>query len=368
MGEEAAVSGPALPRDEGGRTGTGGRSHAIAALAARQEWAAGEYSRAGASAALAAGVALDAGDAGVWWEMAYLQAQCLMKQGRLAECRRIVEGLLGHPIAVGAEGPAILAHQMLAAVCHALGQLGPALCHAREAVRLGARLPAGSAVRVAALRALIGVLADSGLLEEAWGQCGVLGALLGEEPAGRLRGEGEWVIGNLAFMRADCEEGLSHHGRAAELLSAVGEIGLWGQFNKASAAVRLASGITGPGTLEAIQRAEAAFAIVGAGRRDQLELAFVRARWHYLNGQAQEAVGRLEEIGAGKDLLGPRTAGDIALLHGRALRRLGRDQEADEAFDEARRLLEGAGLPERSREAADASSTSFRMPAGRPPA
>jgi hypothetical protein len=200
-----------------------------------------------------------------------------MKQGRLAECRRIVEGLLGHPIATGAEVPAVLAHQMLAAVCHGLGELGPALGHAHQAVRLGAGLPAGPAVRVGALRALIGVLADSGLLEDAWGQCGVLGALLVGEPAGRLRGEAEWVIGNVAFMRGDCGEGLRHHGCAAELLSMVGDIGLWAQFNKVSATVRLAAGITGAGTLEAIRRAEAAFALVRAGRRDRLELAFVRA-------------------------------------------------------------------------------------------
>ena len=51
------------------------------------------------------------------------------------------------------------------------------------------------------------------------------------------------MIGNVAFMRADYEEGVKRHERAAKLLSPANDIELWARFNKASAAVRLSGGI-----------------------------------------------------------------------------------------------------------------------------
>ncbi|MFP3481333.1 hypothetical protein SB780_41470, partial [Burkholderia sp. SIMBA_057] len=78
-----------------------------------------------------------------------------------------------------------------------------------------------------------------------------------------------------------------------QLLSPANDIELWARFNKASAAVRLSSGIVEPETLSAIERAELALSIVGGNKTDQLEVAFIRARWLYLNGDIPAAVEKL---------------------------------------------------------------------------
>jgi transcriptional regulator with XRE-family HTH domain len=328
--------------------------YVLAGLYARQAWDMRDYAQAASHAATAAQFALEAKNNSAWWNMTYMQAECLMKQGQLAECQRIVQHLLEHPIIAESDGLAVRAHQMLAAVCHGLGQLGTAVEHAREAVRLGAQLPAGSTIYIGALRALIGALAESGRLDEAWDYCRILGTLVDEESMGQLSGEVEWVIGNVAFMRADYEEGVKHHERAAKLLSPANDIELWARFNKASAAVRLSGGIVEPETLAAIERAELALSIVGGSRPEQLEVAFIRARWLYLNGQIPEAIERLKEIHAEKTVLGRHTAGEVALLYGRALKALGRNDEALELLKDAREQFSYAGASEKVQQTMDA--------------
>ncbi|MDI3279618.1 XRE family transcriptional regulator, partial [Arthrobacter sp. AL08] len=100
-----------------------------------------------------------------------------------------------------------------------------------------------------------------------------------EHSMSQLAGEVAWVIGNVAFMRHDYPEGIKYHERAARMLSPANDIDLWARFNKASAAVRLSSGIVEPETLSSIERAELALSIVGGNKSDQLEVAFIRARW-----------------------------------------------------------------------------------------
>ncbi|MDP9884202.1 tetratricopeptide (TPR) repeat protein [Sinomonas atrocyanea] len=326
-------------------------------LAARQAWELRDYAGAASCAEAAAQAALAAGRQGIWWTMAYMRAECLMKQGQLAECRRIVQQLLEHRIVTESAGLAVRARQMLAAVCHGLGLLSTAVEHAREAVRLGARLPAGATVYIGALRALIAALAESGRLEEAWDHCRTLGPLVDEETTRQLCGEAEWVIGNVAFLRGDHQEGLGHHERARELLSPTADIELWAPFNKATAAVRLTAGILGPETLAAVERAELALSIVGGPRREHLEVALIRARWLHLTGQAAEAADRLKTIHAERSLLGRHTAGEVALLYGRALKALGRNDEAVELLDTALADFSATGLPHRIGAAAETTPT-----------
>ncbi|GAB4098241.1 helix-turn-helix transcriptional regulator [Sinomonas halotolerans] len=328
--------------------------YVLAGLYARQAWDLRDYAQAATHAATAAQFALDGKNNSAWWNMTYMQAECLMKQGELAECQRIVQHLLEHPIVAESKGLAVRARQMLAAVCHGLGQLSTAIEHAREAVRLGSELPDGSTIYVGALRALIGALAESGRLEEAWEHCLVLGTLVDGEAMGQLAGEVEWVIGNVAFMRADYEEGVRHHERAAHLLSPANDIELWARFNKASAAVRLSGGIIEPSTLAAIERAELALSIVGGSRTEELEVSFIRARWLYLNGDIAQAIELLRTIHAEKSVLGRHTAGEVALLLGRALKAMGEPEEALEMLKDAREQFSYAGASDKVQQTMDA--------------
>ena len=328
--------------------------YVLAGLYARQAWDLRDYPLAATHAAAAAQIALDARNTSAWWNMSYMQAECLMKQGQLKECQDLVQRLLDHPMAAESAGLGVRARQMLAAVCHGQGQLAVAVEHAQEAVRLCAELPQGSTLIIGALRALIGALAESGRLDEAWEYCQAMNEQMDEHSMTQLAGEVAWVIGNVAFMRHDYTEGIKYHERAAQLLSPANDIDLWARFNKASAAVRLSSGIVEPETLTSIERAELALSIVGGNKTDRLEVAFIRARWLYLTGDIVAAVQKLREIHADKDALAKHVAGEVALLLGKALKAAGESDEALTYLEEAQREFSAAGASDRVQQAMDA--------------
>ena len=328
--------------------------YVLAGLYARQAWDLRDYPLAASHAATAAQIALEGKNTSAWWNMTYMQAECLMKQGDLQECRKIIERLIEHPMATESVGLGVRARQMLAAVCHGQGQLAIAVEHALEAVRLSVNLPRGSTVAIGAHRILIGALAESGRLDEAWKDCQALLDQVDEHAMSQLAGEVAWVVGNVAFMRHDYTEGVKHHERAARLLSPANDIELWARFNKASAAVRLSSGIVEPETLAAIERAELAFSIVGGTKSDELEVAFIRARWLYLTGDIVAAVEKLREIHAERDALGKHTAGEVSLLLGKSLKAAGDIDEALGYLEEARKAFAAAGAQDRVQQALDA--------------
>ncbi|BCW49862.1 hypothetical protein StoSoilB13_22040 [Arthrobacter sp. StoSoilB13] len=302
--------------------------YVLAGLYARQAWDLRDYQLAASHAATAAQIALEAKNNSAWWNMTYMQAECVMKQGQLKECQQIVEHLLEHPMATESAGLGVRAWQMLAAVCHGQGQLATAVEHAKKAVQLSEQLPKGSTLIIGAHRALIGALAESGKLDEAWQYCLTMVEHMDEHSMSQLAGEVAWVVGNVAFMRHDYVEGIKHHERAAKLLSPANDIELWARFNKASAAVRLSSGIVEPETLSAIERAELALSIVGGNKTDQLEVAFIRARWLYLTGDIPAAVDKLREIYKDRKVLARHTAGEVSLLLGKSLKAAGETTEA----------------------------------------
>ncbi|MGN6441750.1 MAG: helix-turn-helix domain-containing protein [Arthrobacter sp.] len=328
--------------------------YVLAGLYARQAWDLRDYPLAASHAATAAQIALEGKNTSAWWNMTYMQAECLMKQGDLQECRKIIERLIEHPMATESIGLGVRARQMLAAVCHGQGQLAIAVEHALEAVRLSVNLPRGSTVAIGAHRILIGALAESGRLDEAWKYCQALLDQVDEHSMSQLAGEVAWVVGNVAFMRHDYIEGVRHHERAARLLSPANDIELWARFNKASAAVRLSSGIVEPETLAAIERAELAFSIVGGTKSDELEVAFIRARWLYLTGDIVAAVEKLREIHGERDALGKHTAGEVSLLLGKSLKAAGDIDEALVHLEEAQKAFAAAGAQDRVQQALDA--------------
>jgi pentatricopeptide repeat protein len=328
--------------------------YVLAGLYARQAWDLRDYALAAEHAANAARIALDGKNTSAWWNMTYMQAECLMKQGQLKECQKIMEHLSEHPMATESAGLGVRARQMLAALCHGQGQLSTAVEHAERAVELCAQLPKGSTLIIGALRALIGALAESGRLDEAWKYCQDMNEQMDEHSMSQLAGEVAWVIGNVAFMRHDYPEGIKHHERAAKLLSPANDIELWARFNKASAAVRLSSGIVEPETLSAIERAELALSIVGGNKTDQLEVAFIRARWLYLTGDIVAAVQKLREIHAERAELARHTAGEVSLLLGKSLKAAGEADEALVHLEEAQKEFSAAGAQDRVQQALDA--------------
>lgn len=332
----------------------GDAEYVLAGLYARQAWDLRDYPLAASHAASAAQIALDAKNTSAWWNMTYMQAECLMKHGDLKECQQIIERLVEHPMARESVGLGVRARQMLAAVYQREGQLSAAVDQAMEAMKLAEQLPPSSTIITGALRVLIGALAESGQLEQAWSYCQTLVAQVDENAMSQLAGEVAWVVGNVAFMRHDYAEGVKHHERAARLLSPANDIELWARFNKASAAVRLSSGIVEPETLSAIDRAELAFSIVSGTKSDELEVAFIRARWLYLTGDIVAAVEKLREIHTEREHLAKHTAGEVSLLLGKSLKAAGDTDEALVHLEEAQKAFATAGAQDRVQQALDA--------------
>lgn len=328
--------------------------YVLAGLYARQAWDLRDYPLAASHAATAARIALEGKNTSAWWNMTYMQAECLMKHGDLDECKQIIERLIEHPMAMESVGLAVRARQMYSAVLQRQGHLSAAVDSALEAVKLCAQLSQGSTIIIGAHRALISALAESGRLEEAWTYCQAMNDQVDENSMSQLAGEVAWVVGNVAFMRHDYAEGVKQHERAARLLTPANDIELWARFNKASAAVRLSAGIVEPETLSSIERAELAFSIVRGTKSDELEVAFIRARWLYLTGDIVAAINKLQEIHAESDALAKHTAGEVSLLLGKSLKAAGESEEALVYLEEAQKAFSASGASDRVQQALDA--------------
>lgn len=334
---------------------TGAAESVLAGLNAREAWDVRDYRSAAAHAASAAGLALADGRYGDWWSMSHMLAESLFKLGIHSEGLSILGQLLEHPIVSSSPALASRTHSLFAFACHHLGQADTAIIHARTALSLSADLPQPAVNRMEALRALIEPLADTGRLDEAWAHCLTLAALLDEETTEHLAGQIEWVIGKVAFMRGDLEQGVRHHGLAASLLSPVEDLDLWAQFTKASASARLAAGVVDEGTLSAIHKAEVSLEILGGNARERTEVALLRTRWLLQNAEPRAAAERLREISREASGLDDVTAGEVALLHGRVLSALGQSQQALELIDTARARFVQAEAWHRVSQCIDAS-------------
>jgi hypothetical protein len=139
--------------------------------------------------------------------MTYMQAECLMKQGQLKECQKIIEHLLEHPMATESAGLGVRARQMLAAVCHGQGQLATAVEHAKQAVELSEQLPQGLNAHHRCAPRADRRTGRERRLDEAWKYCMANDEHMDEHSMSQLAGEVAWVIGNVAFMRHDYTEG-----------------------------------------------------------------------------------------------------------------------------------------------------------------
>ena len=89
-----------------------------------------------------------------------------------------------------------------------------------------------------------------------------------------LRGEAAWVLGNLAFLAGNSEEGIAEHSQARLLLRPDADLRSWGRFHKASATMRVARGDRDVADL--IDEADHALRLAG-NDADLRELDLVRA-------------------------------------------------------------------------------------------
>ncbi|MBW4094770.1 MAG: helix-turn-helix transcriptional regulator [Acidobacteria bacterium] len=328
-------------------------SFLLSSLYARQSWDMRDYTSAATHAAQAAELAQTNKDIVSWWNMAYLNASALLKNGEWEAAKTSIGAVLSHPLSQDTPALAVRAEQLFASACLGAGQLTLAAEHASIAVARGTSLAHESGSYISALRTLVGALAESGQLEEAWRYSKILSDLVDDNILPQLAGEIYWVVGNVAFMRHDVEQGLAYHGRAANLLSPANDLALWARFNKATASVRLSAGIVEPDTLEAIERAELAQSVVGANSGDELEVQLIRARWLYLTGEQAQAVEILTGIYALHDSLARHTAGEVALLLGKAKKAIGQTDDALAMLIEAKDHFAAAGASERATLALD---------------
>lgn len=320
----------------------------LTSLYARQCWDTRDYHAAAQNAAIAAGRAAANHDLVMWWNMSYLQANSLQRNGLHMESATVLAALLQHPLTLENTALTLRTLQLLASAMLGAGHLQEAIDHASEAVALGeVGTGEGYSVHLAALQTLIGALTEAGNLDQAWEHCLTLADSINERTPAQIAGEMHWVIGNVAFIRHDVESGLEHHGRASGLLSPASDLSRWAQFNKATAWVRLSAGVIEPATLAAIESSELAHAVVGATPSEKLEVSLLRARWLYLNGDIIGAKQLLEAISAQREHLGTHIAGDTALLFGKVLKAINHTDEALAQFNSAKELFTRAGAGER---------------------
>ena len=93
---------------------------------------------------------------------------------------------------------------------------------------------------------------------------------------------------------------------------------------------------------------------MGGNKSDQLEVAFIRARWLYLTGDIVAAINKLREIHAESGELAKHTAGEVSLLLGKSLKAAGESDEALFYLEEAQKAFSAAGASDRVQQSLDA--------------
>ncbi|MET4002266.1 transcriptional regulator with XRE-family HTH domain [Arthrobacter sp. UYCu511] len=323
-------------------------------LYAQQCWDTRDYLGAATNAQAAAELAQSNKDLVTWWNMTFLAANSLLRHGEECQAVQLLQTLLEHPITADSDALSLRAHQVMSAASLAQGRLQESIEHGTLAVSIGSGDSEEEfGAYLMALQTLIGGLTESGRLDEAWMHTQTLADAVTDSTPAQMAGEIHWVIGNVAFIRADIRTGLEHHAKASRLLSPASDLSRWAQFNKATAWVRLMAGVVEPATLQAIERSELAHSVVGATLAETLEVSMLRARWHYLNNELPAALELLERIEKQKGELAPHIAGDSALLLGNALQAAHRCPEAMAAYTDARERYTLAGALDRAAVAQD---------------
>ncbi|MCC9194162.1 XRE family transcriptional regulator [Arthrobacter sp. zg-Y916] len=329
----------------------GGTASALyLSLSASQSWDERSYRQCLDQALAGAAAALAEQDVDEWWDLSFLAARSQLKLENYAGCIQQAQLLARHPLALRRDPLRARARALLATAYQGSGNLAQAVSQAKAAVAAAEAAPAkGGVVLLEAYQCLAAALTESGKVAEAWEICRVLLLpLLDTVPDATAAGKGFWTVGNVAFRRGDSTGGQAFHQRAASLLSPRQDLELWASFNKASASMRLSSGLHDDMTLDCMQRAQAALAVVGESSSDTLDLLHSRGRWQHLRGNNVEAVILLSQAYAERERLAPQTAAEVALQLGISLASLGESRQAAERLQESVALFLRAGATDRS--------------------
>lgn len=324
--------------------------HYVAAeLAARQRWADHEFGQAASQARAAADIARQAGDNVSWLNMTILEAESRLAAGDFEACTGVIGALLDE---LDAPEPQLRAqaHILMAKALQGSGLLQGAAREARAAAEL-TKGEADAEINVKARQALIGALADSGRLDQAWAESLLLAEAISDEVDEQLVGKAYWVIGNVAFLCNRVEDGLEYHELAASTFSPARDLGIWAKFNTASAAMRLAADIADADTLRCIDRAELAIDVIGGSDEDRTLLKLNRGHWSVLAGDTEAAIKVLGEMLPGHEKTSPQILGEASLLLGRAYHAAGNIPAAREHLLQAASHFEAAGAPQRADQA-----------------
>lgn len=322
-------------------------AYVLAELEAREYQQKHDYAKAARLAAKAGNIALDHDDPEAWWTMSYLQAECLRDSGSVLESAELAATLVDHPVAQEHDVLRVRALVLLAIAQQGTGQLDAALLSAQAAVKALAPHTDAVDLTIHALQVLIAVYAEGGMMKDAWRECQTLAGLITDVIDESTAGKAYWVIGNVAFLNHQTDDGRTYHDLAARNFSPTTDLDLWAKFNKASAAMRLAAGIVDSGTLRCIERAELATEIIGGSPEDHLLLAIARAHWHYLTGDHPTAIALLEPVCARASDMAAQSAAESFDLLGRSLQASGRPTEALEHLRAAAAYFAEAGATER---------------------
>ncbi|GAB3546250.1 hypothetical protein GCM10027404_06220 [Arthrobacter tumbae] len=317
-------------------------------LRAREAWSQRDYRAARLLAAAAIELTAHAEDHHSWWNMTFLQAECLREEGSLEESLQFAETLGISSLTLESEALKARVHTLVAVCQQGLGHLDEAVDSATVAVKSASTVADSPELQIEAHHALIAALAESDRLDEAWSTCLDLSTHITPAIHTQTAGKAYWVIGNVAFMRRQVDDGTRFHGLAAEQLTPHNDLDLWARFNRASASRRLAAGVVDAETLECIERAEIASSIVGGTERDRLQLSLTRAHWLFLTGQLNAAVERLRPICAEGSALSRQTEGEANLLLAQALSARGEELEAFAHFETSEQCFDDAGAPDRA--------------------
>ena len=323
-------------------------SYVAAELQAREYRTGHDFAEAAISAGKAALIALSDGQSGAWWNMTFLQAECLLAAGEFEASAEVAEALVDS----GAATPQLQAqvHILRAKACQGAGLLDIAAAEARAATEL-VQGEADMEVNVTAGLALISALGDSGKLDEAWAESLNLANVISAEVDEQVQGKAYWVVGNVAFLCGKVPEGLYYHELAANTFSPTRNLDVWAKFNKASAAMRLAADVSDADTLRCIERAELATDVIGGSSNDYLLLKLNRGHWNFLEGNHAAAIDLLEEIFVEAEKPSPQILGEVGLLLGRAKAALGYRDAARRHMQKAVEHFEASGAQQRADQA-----------------
>lgn len=319
----------------------------MAELRAREGWKNRDYERAHSAAGEAAELALEEGDQHSWWQMKYLQAECLLEQGLVQECQSAARELTSDALSGRVAGLRARVLTLDAVASQGLGQLQPAIEAAESAIAAAKQDKDSDTLEIKAHHALIAALAESGKIDDAWEKCVALESLLGSHIDAQARGKAFWTIGNVAFLHQKVQQGIEFHSLAGASLSPSNDVDMWGKFNKSSAAFRLAAGVADADTLQCIERAELANDVTGANLRELLETSLTRAQWLMLTGATQDALEVLRSVSAQSTSIAANTAGEANFLLGKALSELGETDEALQHLEQAAEQFKMAGVEDR---------------------